>query len=207
MPLNDIERFNAWAPRYEQGWAHKHFFGRIHGRILALAAALVPAPRRILDVGCGTGAFLRAAGARFPEAKLYGVDPAEEMIKAATAAAAGGSPKYYHAGAEDLPLPHACIDLAVTTVSFHHWADQAAGVREVARVLAPGGVFILADQFAAWWSRPLFAAAGRRPHFHTRPEFRALLESAELAVAQWGVVYRLGPFAVVAATVGRKSND
>ncbi len=47
--------------------------------------------------------------------------------------------------AEALPLPDASVDLAVSTLSFHHWGDQTAGVREIARVLRPGGHFILAD--------------------------------------------------------------
>jgi SAM-dependent methyltransferase len=37
------------------------------------------------------------------------------------------------------------VDLAFSTMSFHHWRDQQVGVREIARVLRPGGHFILAD--------------------------------------------------------------
>jgi len=43
---------------------------------------------------------------------------------------------------EVLPLEDASVDLALSTISFHHWQDQAAGVREVARVLRPGGSFL-----------------------------------------------------------------
>jgi ubiquinone/menaquinone biosynthesis C-methylase UbiE len=42
----------------------------------------------------------------------------------------------------------------VSTVSFHHWASQRAGLAEVRRVLSPGGIFVLAD----------LHAVGRKPH-------------------------------------------
>jgi ubiquinone/menaquinone biosynthesis C-methylase UbiE len=47
--------------------------------------------------------------------------------------------------AESLPLPNASVDLAFSTMSYHHWVDQVAGVREIARVLRPEGRFFLAD--------------------------------------------------------------
>jgi ubiquinone/menaquinone biosynthesis C-methylase UbiE len=75
---------------------------------------------------------------------------------------------FYVAPSEQLPLPDASVDLAFTTVSFHHWDDRLAGVREVARVLRPTGRFILADVAApaavAWLlgDRPYLSPDGRR---------------------------------------------
>jgi ubiquinone/menaquinone biosynthesis C-methylase UbiE len=53
--------------------------------------------------------------------------------------------EFHVAMAEYLPLPDASVDLAFSTLSFHHWIDQAKGVSEVARVLRPQGRFLLAD--------------------------------------------------------------
>jgi SAM-dependent methyltransferase len=44
---------------------------------------------------------------------------------------------------EVLPFPEGSFDLVVSTTSFDHWADQRAGLRECARVLAPGGWLVL----------------------------------------------------------------
>src|SRR5207249_775742 len=47
--------------------------------------------------------------------------------------------------------PDRSIDLAFSTIAFHHWADQGGGLREVARVLRPGGGFVLVDNIGPDW--------------------------------------------------------
>jgi SAM-dependent methyltransferase len=77
-----------------------------------------------------------------------------------------------------LPLEDGSIDLALSTLSFHHWRDQAAGIREVARVLRPGGRFLLADAALPDW----LAKLTRQRRF-LGPERRcALFEQAGLRV-------------------------
>ena len=111
-----------------------------------MAAVLAPPPSRVLDAGCGTGALLRLAADRFPEAELVGADPSAEMIRVANGSdPRGGRLRFVQAPAEEVPLPSGHFDLALSTISFHHWADQSQGLREVSRVLASGGVFLLAD--------------------------------------------------------------
>jgi ubiquinone/menaquinone biosynthesis C-methylase UbiE len=52
---------------------------------------------------------------------------------------------FRRAFAEALPFPDQSADIVVSSLSFHHWADQEKGLREIARVLRPGGYFCLAD--------------------------------------------------------------
>lgn len=138
----DVQHFERWSRDYESSWMQRRLFDRVHTAALDLAASLPP-PASMLDVGCGTGRLLRAAAIRWPDAQLIGVDPAQGMVDVARHLTPGAT---IHRGlAESLPLPDTSVDLVLSTLSFHHWHDQGAGVREIARVLRPGGHFILAD--------------------------------------------------------------
>ncbi len=141
----DIERFDKWASTYEQSWAQRAFFDPAHQATLALAAGIVHQPASVLDVGCGTGKLLRRARTYWPEAHLIGVDPANGMIEMAQRLTPNAT--FFPSMAEALPLQDASVDLALSTFSFHHWQDQAAGLREIARVLRPGGT-------CSWWLCP-----------------------------------------------------
>ena len=57
-------------------------------------------------------------------------------------------------------LRDASFDLALTTMSFHHWADQRTALGEVRRVLSSGGIFVLADLLAAGPARILLLRRG-----------------------------------------------
>ena len=164
----DIAEFDARAPGYESGW-----LGRLHHQIADrtadLALTLTPAPRRILDVGCGTGYLLRQLAARCPQAELAGIDPAPAMLEAARAASAGDRLQLVAGTAEELPWPAGTFDLVVSTTSFDHWADQRAGLAQCARVLAPGGWLVLTDQFSAWLRPTLI---GSRRHKARTPAAR-----------------------------------
>ncbi len=142
---NDVGRFGRWAPTYERSYMQRWLFGPAHARMLDLLAAYGPStpPRRVVDVGCGTGRLLRVVAARWPEAELIGVDAAAGMVEEARRL--NPKARFENAVAESLPLPNSSADLVLSSISFHHWADQAKGVNEVARILRPGGWFCLAD--------------------------------------------------------------
>jgi ubiquinone/menaquinone biosynthesis C-methylase UbiE len=138
----DIQSFERRAGTYENSPMQRLFFDRIHRAALGMIPAEL-APQAILDIGCGTGRLLRKLARRFPSANLIGVDPAERMIAEARRRTPGAT--FYVGQAEDLPLPEASVDLVMSTTSFHHWRDQALGVRQVGCALRPGGCFVLAD--------------------------------------------------------------
>jgi 2-polyprenyl-3-methyl-5-hydroxy-6-metoxy-1,4-benzoquinol methylase len=70
----DVEHFNRWADTYENSRAQR-YLDRIHDAMLTMVASEAGLPETILDVGCGTGRFLRNVGQRWPTARLVGVDP------------------------------------------------------------------------------------------------------------------------------------
>ena len=201
----DIGHFDRWAPHYDRSWTQWILFRPLYRRALAVVEMLAPDSEQILDVGCGTGGFLRIAAGRFPAARLTGVDPSEVMLAHAVAAnPAGNRLTFVHAPAEALPFADGTFDLAVSTMSFHHWADQAKGLSEIARVLHPGAALLLADHFVIRPHRLLYAAADRRERFHTPAKIDEMLAAAGFEASEWRLLYRIGPFPIVAAVTARK---
>ena len=179
---DDIHRFNRWARTYDRHWMQRFIFDRVHRTVLDLAAQEVVQPSAILDIGCGTGRLLRSAELRFAGAELVGVDAAAEMVRQAQASTPTGSPiRFQEATAEDLPFPAAHFDLVFSTLTFHHWYSQSQGIAEVARVLAPGGRWLLAD-FIATGPIKYVRRILRLHQFPERHELEIMLARAGLTV-------------------------
>ena len=156
-------RFDRWASSYEDNTLQQYLFVPVHQTTLRLALQLVPHPRRILDVGCGTGRLLRQARPCYPTAELVGVDLAGQMVATASAVtptrlAVG----YVHGRVECLPFTDEVFDLIFTTLSLRHWTDLPAGIAEIGRVLTPGGVVVLADVFPSCRRGPALTMLRRR---------------------------------------------
>jgi SAM-dependent methyltransferase len=96
---------------------------------------------RALDLGCGEGRFCRVLKALGIAA--VGADPTEALLARARALDPDGD--YHLAGAEMLPFPDRRFDLVVSYLSLIDIPDFRAGLRESARVLAPGGSLLIAN--------------------------------------------------------------
>lgn len=99
-----------------------------------------------LDAGCGDGRFLAALPKLGPvPARVVGVDIAESILATARSAAAnaGLEPELVRGNLERLPLGDSDFDLVVSIQVLEHLLDPAAGVRELGRVLRPGGTLLL----------------------------------------------------------------
>jgi SAM-dependent methyltransferase len=105
-------------------------------RLAAWFESLTPG-RRLLEVGCAAGAVLEAAAARG-----WSVRGVEYSPDAAREAAAHGVP-VFEGGLEEARLPEASRDVVFLGDVLEHVPDPAATLREVARVLAPGGALAL----------------------------------------------------------------
>jgi ubiquinone/menaquinone biosynthesis C-methylase UbiE len=179
---HDVERFNRMAAGYERHYLQRLIFEPVQKTVLELARAEVPEPGTILDVGCGTGRLLRAAAEEFPAAKIEGVDAAQEMVRYAQGLVAAGSSITIRQGtAEHLPFADAQFDLVFSTMTFHHWADQRAGAAEVARVLKPGGRWLLADFIATGFMKYI-RRAFRLRRFPERKLLDPMLAAAGMQV-------------------------
>jgi ubiquinone/menaquinone biosynthesis C-methylase UbiE len=107
--------------------------------------------RRVLDVGCGTGRLGVALAER--GAKVWGVDPSEEMLAQARLAA-GKKVGLKRGSAEALPFKDAWFDRVVLRLVVH-LLDRQRALPELERVLSPGGRALIAtftpDHFEWYW--------------------------------------------------------
>lgn len=140
------DRFDRWSASYDRA-SLRPLYECAHRGVLDLAGQWRLDPRRILDVGCGTGRLLAAFADRHDTALLIGVDVSAGMLATARSNRASRRIAFCQAAVERLPFRDGAFDLAVSTVSFRHWTDQRAGLAEIARVLAPGTPFLLAGFF------------------------------------------------------------
>ena len=99
---------------------------------------------RVLDLCCGTGDMtfaLRREAGKSSSARILGADFSHAMLQRATAKAqaAQSALDWIEADALDLPFPSAHFDLVISAFGFRNLADYDAGLREIIRVLRPGG--------------------------------------------------------------------
>jgi ubiquinone/menaquinone biosynthesis C-methylase UbiE len=105
--------------------------------------------QRVLGIGCGTGNLALLAKRLHPEAEVVGLDPDPKALgRAGRKAERDGLPIRLDCGfAEELPYPGASFDRVLSAFMFHHLGpdEKEASLREVRRVLRPGGSLHLLD--------------------------------------------------------------
>jgi len=142
-------------------------------------------PLAVLDLGCGIGRFTPALAETFG-GPVYGVEPSARMLEIAVGAAAHPDVTYLEGAAEAIPLPDDSCDLALLFLSFHHFVDQLQALRELRRVLRPGGIVLLRTQLGdlmpdLWWYRYFPSARQVDAEMYLPLEqVRALVEQAGL---------------------------
>jgi arsenite methyltransferase len=115
-----------------------------HMRDAAIAKAQVPPRAVVADVGTGTG-FV-AAGLAQHAAKVYGFDASPAMLEVARHnLAAYANVELREAPGDKLPLPDGELDAVFANMYLHHAPEPPAAIREMARVLKPGGVLCITD--------------------------------------------------------------
>jgi ubiquinone/menaquinone biosynthesis C-methylase UbiE len=104
----------------------------------------------VVDVGCGGGEAARLAAGYATQGAVIGVDKAPAMIRIAseqTRTHSGAARiRFLDGAAEQLPLESDSASVVLAINSLHHWPQPETALREVLRVLAPGGRFWIGDE-------------------------------------------------------------
>ncbi len=136
-------------------------YWRVH-TVARVREVLARPEARILDICCGTGDLVRALQRGRPAgAPVMGSDFCHPMLVAARAKVDSG--RLFEADALRLPLADAAIDLITVAFGFRNLANYEAGLREMRRVLRPGGVAAILE-----FSQPPNPVFGALYRFYSR---------------------------------------
>lgn len=136
-------------------------------------------PQRVLDAGCGAGRALGLLRARYPRAHLLGVDFAQAMIRAASRSESfaerarrllfGALRSHLRADFARLPLCSGSIEMVWSNLALAWAQDLPAALRELHRVLAPGGLLMFSGYGPDTLKelKSAFSAASRARHVHS----------------------------------------
>jgi ubiquinone/menaquinone biosynthesis C-methylase UbiE len=113
---------------------------RLHPGVLErlIDTGAISSASRVLEIGCGTGNYLRALRGR-TRCAAWGLDPSREMLARARTQTDPNVVAWCRGRAESLPFAGSSFDLVFSVDVIHHVADRLAYFREAIRVLASGG--------------------------------------------------------------------
>ncbi len=141
-PFLDRAAIRRYADRASGGYDASAVLAReLRAAMLRRLDFISFTPAAILDLGCGTGDGAVALAARWPAASVIALDMAPAMLDAVKGRSSAGRIECIRAEAESLPLPDATFDLVFSNLMLPWCEDVDAVFAEVARVLAPRGLF------------------------------------------------------------------
>jgi ubiquinone/menaquinone biosynthesis C-methylase UbiE len=194
-----VRAFDVISRLYDLGPLQRLVYRANHDAVLEELRRV--GARRVLDVGCGTGILATRVQQLLGPEQVIGCDPSEGMLEKARARSA--DVRWVHGSAERLPLDDDAVDAVVSTEAFQFF-DQPAALREIHRVLEPGGSLVLAVITPLVPTGGLTHGAAAR--WRTRGELRGIVEQAGFEVAVQRPVRRwLGPLSLGVATVATRA--
>lgn len=159
-----------------------------------------PTLSRGLEIGCGLGRGARIAARRLGIRKLVAFDLEEALVRRANSAASGDPHRrvmFLTADGQDMPFHSACFDAVIDFGIIHHVLDWQRCLREIERVLKPGGYFYFEEIFPSLYANVFMKRIVRHPEEgrFDREEFLAALAerglrilSGEKRISRFGIV-------------------
>ncbi len=126
---------------FDDGAAYELMMGRWSALVAEPCLDWLALPEGLewLDDGCGNGSFTEVLMSRQKPSSVVGVDPAPAQLDFARGRAGTTGVKFVEGDAQSLPLPDASVDAAVMALVLFFLPDPAQGLRELVRVVRPGG--------------------------------------------------------------------
>jgi ubiquinone/menaquinone biosynthesis C-methylase UbiE len=145
---------NAKASQFKkpQGWLGRLILRNMnsrHSKVTdwGLSHVSIESPDMILDVGCGGGRTLYKLAERATQGKVYGLDYSEASVATSKKTNARwievGRVELMQSSVSQLPFPNRMFDLVTAVETHFWWPDLPEGVREIFRVVKPGGKLII----------------------------------------------------------------
>lgn len=134
----NIDRFSGFAKEYDY---YRPSVPKVIVDILTQLAC-VTKPKKVVDIGCGTGLSTRV-WAKYAD-EVVGIEPNDEMRHQARSHSDNPNVHYRKGLSVSTGLPDNCADI-VTVVEAFHWMEPTSTIKEIARILRPGGVFATID--------------------------------------------------------------
>jgi ubiquinone/menaquinone biosynthesis C-methylase UbiE len=133
--------------------------------------ANITSGQRILDIGCGTGSFAVLLKRQCADVEVIGLDPDPKALRRAKTKSerTGVSVRFDQGFADELRYESKSFDRVFSSLMFHHLDEQTQQktLREVLRVLKPGGSFHLLDFARSDSSHTSASHASSSPHSHS----------------------------------------
>jgi ubiquinone/menaquinone biosynthesis C-methylase UbiE len=186
--------FDAWSTFYDLPLVQRLTYRPVQDAVVA--ALRLARPRRVIDVGCGTGLLATRLQRGLDGASVVGCDFSHGMLLHARARTEPVA--WIRADAQRLPFRDASADAIVSTEAFHWFPDQRRALSEFFRVLAPGGRLLVAivntpNDVVRTAFRIGSRVMGQPFDWPTRAEMRALFEAVGFRVETQRRVFRIVP--------------
>jgi ubiquinone/menaquinone biosynthesis C-methylase UbiE len=131
------EEFNRWA---EAGRGEGMERDHLPIALPVLEKMRLATTDNVLDVGCGAGWLTRRIAVSVPEGRVVGMDVSDQMIRTARRTSLAHDNVLYVAGeVGEIPWEANFFTQAISVESAYYWPDPASGLKEILRVLRPGG--------------------------------------------------------------------